>query len=152
MNTENTDWGKSVTGVVLCDNKVVLARHTYGAGKGKLIIPGGYLNKGETPEEAVKREYLEEVNLVVEPKQIIGIRFNPNDWYVAFYLEYVSGDIKSDEDENSEAVWMDADEALSRDDVPGLTKALIKAARDNKQGLCDTYYDGKREDNTLYAK
>ena len=41
MDKDNTNWGQSVTGVV----KVLLARHTYGGGKGKLIIPGGYVEK-----------------------------------------------------------------------------------------------------------
>ena len=39
MNTENTNWNQSVTGVVIKDGKVLLARHTYGGGKGMLIIP-----------------------------------------------------------------------------------------------------------------
>ena len=51
VGNENTNWGQSVTGVAIKDNKVLLARHTYGGGKGKLIIPGGYVNKGETPQE-----------------------------------------------------------------------------------------------------
>ena len=46
---DNTNWGQSVTGVVIKENKVLLARHTYGGGKGMLIIPGGYVNIGETP-------------------------------------------------------------------------------------------------------
>ena len=33
MNGENTCYKQSVTAVVLRDNKVLLARHTYGAGK-----------------------------------------------------------------------------------------------------------------------
>jgi len=55
MEQGNTNWGQSVTGVVIKDNKVLLARHTYGGGKGMLIIPGGYVNKGETPQEALRR-------------------------------------------------------------------------------------------------
>ena len=41
MGNENTNWGQSVTGVVIKENKVLLARHTYGGGKGMLIVPGG---------------------------------------------------------------------------------------------------------------
>ncbi len=33
MNGENTDWGKSVAGVVVHKGKALLVRHTYGAGK-----------------------------------------------------------------------------------------------------------------------
>lgn len=49
MNGENTCYKQSVTAVVIRAGKVLLARHTYGAGKNMLIVPGGYLNKGETP-------------------------------------------------------------------------------------------------------
>ena len=41
MGNENTNWGQSVTGIVINKGKVLLARHTYGGGKGKLIVPGG---------------------------------------------------------------------------------------------------------------
>ena len=132
---ENTNWCQSVTGVVIKEGKVLLARHTYGGGKGKLIIPGGYVNVGETPQEALKREFLEETKVEVEPLEIIGIRFNMKDWYIAFKAEYVSGEATSDNDENSEVVWMDIEEALSRDDVPELTKKLVEAAASGKSGL-----------------
>ena len=98
---DNTNWGQSVTGVVIKENKVLLARHTYGGGKGMLIIPGGYVNNGETPQDALIREYLEETKITVKPLNIIGIRFNMHDWYIAFRAEYVSGEAVSDGDEMS---------------------------------------------------
>ncbi len=63
MNTENTNWYQSVAAVCIKDGKVMLARHTYGSGKGKLIIPGGYAEIGESPQDAVKREFMEEVGI-----------------------------------------------------------------------------------------
>ncbi len=142
MESNNTNWCQSVTGVVIRDNKVLLARHTYGSGKGKLIIPGGYVEYGETPQEAVKREYLEETNIVVEPKNIIGIRFNAHDWYIAFEADYISGEPASDHDENSEVLWIGIDEALSRTDVPDLTKTLIQCALNASEGLISLPYQG----------
>lgn len=135
MDHENTNWGQSVTAVVIRDGKVLLARHTYGSGAGKLIIPGGYVNFGESPEDAVKREYMEETNIEIVPRRIIGIRFNVKCWYVAFRADYVSGEAISDGNENSEVIWMDVNEALQRDDVPGLTKHLIKSALSTDSGL-----------------
>ena len=41
MEEKNTNWQKSVCAVVLREGKVLLARHTYGAGKGLFITPGG---------------------------------------------------------------------------------------------------------------
>ena len=123
---ENTNWCQSVTGIVLNEGRVLLARHTYGGGAGKLIVPGGYVNRGESPEDAVRREVYEETSITVEPERIVGIRFNRQDWYVAFAARYVDGVPTSDGQENREVLWMDVEEALGRDDVPDLTKKLIE--------------------------
>lgn len=127
-NDENTNWSHSVTGIVLKNNQVLLVRHTYGNGIGKLIIPGGYVNWNETPQEAVKREIYEETKVIVEPDKIVGIRFNYHDWYVAFTAKYISGEPITDGNENSEVMWMDIVETFKRDDVTDLTKKIIKSA------------------------
>ena len=153
MNTENTNWNQSVTGVVIKDGKVLLGRHTYGGGKGMLIIPGGYVNFGETPQDALIREYMEETRVKVNPTDIIGIRFNMHDWYIAFRAEYVSGEATSDGDENSEVIWLAVEEALTREDVPDLTKKLIQSALSTESGLSYTEYNGstKHAPCSLYS-
>ena len=135
MENNNTNYGQSVTGVVIYEGKVLLARHTYGGGAGKLIVPGGYVEYNESPQDALVREYQEETGVTVVPRSIIGIRFNTHDWYVAFRADYVSGIPRSDGDENSEVIWVDVEQALSRDDVPDLTKKLIQSAVSDKDGL-----------------
>lgn len=142
MENGTTNWGQSVTGVVIKDNKVLLARHTYGGGKGLLIVPGGYVNVDETPQEALVREYMEETKVTVKPLDIIGIRFNMHDWYIAFRAEYVSGEASSDHEENSEVLWVDVEEALTREDVPELTKKLIESAVKQEAGLHKEEYNG----------
>lgn len=141
MNNDNTNWGQSVTGVVIHEEKVLLARHTYGKGSGKLILPGGYVQYNETPQDALVREYLEETGIKVEPENIIGIRFNIHDWYIAFRAKYISGTARSDNDENSEVIWIEIEEALKREDVPDLSKKLIQSAVSNKEGLRYTEYN-----------
>ena len=153
MNNENTNWGQSVTAVVIKDGKVLLARHTYGNGKNMLIIPGGYVNWNETPQDALKREFWEETKIEIEPKEIIGIRFNMHDWHVAFKAEYVAGEATSDNNENSEVLWIDVEEALAREDVPGLTKELIASAIKDNSGLQYKEYAGsaKHAPYSLYC-
>lgn len=141
MGNENTNWGQSVTAVVIRENKVLLARHTYGGGNGKLIVPGGYVENGETPQHALVREYLEETGITIEPENIIGIRFNMHDWYIAFRARYISGEARSDHDENSEVLWVDIEDALNREDVPDLTKKLIQSALSKDVGLQVTGYE-----------
>ena len=151
MGDDNTNWSQSVTGVVIKDSKVLLARHTYGSGKGLYIVPGGYVEYGETPMEAVKREFFEETGVTVEPKKIIGIRFNEKDWYVAFSAEYITGEANSDHDENDMVVWMEIEEALQRTDVPDLTKQLIRCALKEEDGFVRLPYAGRARPGYLYG-
>ena len=144
------DFNRSVVGVLICDGKVLLARHTYGPGKGKLIIPGGYIEEGEMPEEALAREFMEEVGITVRPLQLIGMRFNTKDWYAVFAVEHIAGQARSDRDENSEVVWMPVDEALSHDDVPDLSKKLIECALTSGWHTVD--YIGRNPPYKLYGK
>lgn len=148
---DKTNWSQSVTGVVIREGKVLLARHTYGGGKGMLIVPGGYVEQGELPEETLVREYLEETNITVKPREVIGIRCNTRDWYLAFLADYVSGEARSDGDENSEVVWMDVREALQREDVPDLTKKLIDCALEKGRGFQRLSYKTKSGNGFLYG-
>ncbi|MCR4721785.1 MAG: NUDIX hydrolase [Lachnospiraceae bacterium] len=147
---ENTNWSQSVAGVCFKDGKVLLARHTYGGGKGKLIIPGGYVKYGEEPEETLKREYMEETGITVKAGKLIGIRFNKKDWYAVFVAEYVEGEARSDGNENSEVIWMDLEEALKDDYVPGLTKEMIRKALAG-EGFGLTLYETDKVENHLYV-
>ena len=54
---------------------------------------------------------------------------------MAFRARYVFGEARSDHQENSEALWMDVEEVLLRQDVPDLTKKLIRSAISGKTGL-----------------
>ena len=146
----STNWSQSVAGVCLKDGKVLLARHTYGSGNGKLIIPGGYVKFGEVPEETLVREYLEETGVRVKAGRLLGIRFSAKDWYAVFAAEYVEGEARSDGDENSEVVWLDIGEALKDETVPGLTKTMIEQAL-KETGFELTPYQTTKQGNFLYV-
>lgn len=145
----STNWSQSVAGVCLKDGKVLLARHTYGSGNGKLIIPGGYVKFGEVPEETLVREYLEETGVRVKAGRLLGVRFSAKDWYAVFAAEYVEGEARSDGDENSEVVWLDVEEALKDETVPGLTKTMIEQAL-KETGFELTPYQTTKQGNFLY--
>ena len=72
------------------------------------------------------------------------LRQRKKDWYVAFSADYVSGHAVSDHNENSEVLWLDIDEALTREDVPDLTKKLIQCALHKENGFVQIPYDGTR--------
>ena len=53
--------------LVIKDNQVLLVKHTYGAAKGKYLIPGGFSEEGEMPQTTAERE----VNIVTTTQQLI---------------------------------------------------------------------------------
>lgn len=144
METGTTDWERSVGVVVVRDGKVLLGRHTYGPGRGLLIIPGGYLDEGETPEDAARREVLEETGITVAIERLCALRFNAHDWYAIFSARYVLGEAMPGDEENSEVVWVGCEETLVRDDVPELTKVALRCALEG-DGLGPRPYEHSRE-------
>lgn len=150
-NEENTNWCQSVGGIVMKENEVLLVRHTYGSGKGKLIIPGGYVKWGETPQAAVQREVLEETTVAAVPAKLIGIRFNLKDWYVVFLMDYIDGTPNSDNNENNEALFMDINEAVKSPDVPNLTRVLLQGVIDKKHNAFENIPFTSNEKHGAYS-
>lgn len=74
---EYSDWANCV--VLSDDNEVTLLRHyRYAADTSVLEIPGGHIDEGETPEEAIRRELEEEIGLVNADIHKVGLTYvNP---------------------------------------------------------------------------
>lgn len=90
------------------------------------------------------RELMEETGITAKPVKLLAVRFSEQDWYAAFLAAYTGGIPRSDGDENDRVVWMDWEEALSRPDVPDLSKKLITAALSGG-GLTPIDYAPQRE-------
>ena len=65
----------ATAGAIVIDSggRLLLLKHVFRAGSG-WGIPGGFIHAGEQPEEAVRRELLEEVGLELESVKLIFIR------------------------------------------------------------------------------
>lgn len=149
----NDNYCLSVGCIVRKSNQVLLVRHTYGGAKGKPLIPGGFCHENELPEEAAVREVFEEANITAEVKRMLGIRCDRKTWYMLFEMDYVDGIPTSDMDENSEALFCEISEALTRDDCTEMTKvSLRKCLKDSAEYLYSDieYKAHKGADYTLY--
>lgn len=123
----------TVCGIVEIDSKVLLVRHTYGAAKDRILVPGGYVEENELPTTAIEREILEETGVVVKVKSLLSVQFKINQWCPVFICEYVSGIPKSDNYENSEILLLDIDEAINREDITNMSRELLKIYKTNKK-------------------
>lgn len=55
------------------DGQLLLLRRGISPGRGKWVMPGGFVDRGELPAEAAVREAAEEVGLTVEAGPLIGV-------------------------------------------------------------------------------
>jgi ADP-ribose pyrophosphatase YjhB (NUDIX family) len=61
------------TVVRLDDGQVVLVRRAIDPGYGRLALPGGFVEQGETVEDGARRETWEETGLRVRLKELLGV-------------------------------------------------------------------------------
>lgn len=138
--TEQNNKSFAVCGIVEIDNKILLVRHTYGTAKDRILLPGGYVKENELPTTAIEREIFEETSIICKSKDLFSVQFKTEQWCAVFTADYVSGDPKSDGYENSEVLLLSVDEALSRDDLTNMSREILKAYKDNKNGLKKSDY------------
>ena len=111
---------------------ILLARHTNSPTRFFTAL-AGFLEAGESIEDAVHREVFEEVGLRVRNVQYFGSQpwpF-PHSLMIAFTADYVSGTIRIDESEIAEASWFGPDDPFPSVPPLGLSIAghLIQAHR-----------------------
>ena len=63
----------AVIGLVTAGRNVMLVRRGVEPAKGQWALPGGYMDAGEMPDEALAREIKEEVGLELEAGRLLGI-------------------------------------------------------------------------------
>ncbi|MBQ8557026.1 MAG: NUDIX domain-containing protein [Clostridia bacterium] len=135
----------SASCVVIHEGCVLLVKHTYGAVKGKYLIPGGFSELLEMPQRTAEREVLEETNVTVNAEKLVAVRFTEKEVWCIFSAAYVSGTPASDGCENDEAIFMPVEEALASELVVETTKVIIRAVqRADKSGLAkSTFVNGR---------
>ena len=94
---------------------------------GRYSIIAGFVEPGETLEEAVAREVLEEVSIEVRDIRYFGSQpwpF-PNSLMLGFTAQYASGEIRIDEDEIEDAGWYTPDNLPDLPDGISISRQLI---------------------------
>lgn len=100
------------TAVIIKDQKLLVAKRNEEPWKGEWDFIGGYAQKGETPEEAHKREVKEELGVDCDIT-LIG-SFPGTAEYKGFgfpvvsfaYLTELKGEVHLNKEENSEVAWV----------------------------------------------
>jgi len=88
------------------DSKIVLLKRGIDPQKGKWVIPGGYVDRGEVVETAAIRETEEECGITIQINRLLGIYSYPGyiPVVIVFLAEYLSGNL-TPRDETIESTW-----------------------------------------------
>ncbi len=92
----------------------------YGEWKGFWEFPGGKMEEGETPQEALKREIMEELGIEIKVGELITkIEYDYPTFHLSmdcFFVEIISGDLILKEHED--AKWLTKEELDSVNWLP----------------------------------
>ena len=81
--------------IVEIKDKIVLLKRAVEPEKGKWVVPGGYVDRGEKVETATLREIKEECGIDVRIKNLLGVYSYPG-WLevvIVYVAEYQSGEL-----------------------------------------------------------
>ena len=96
--------------IIPSERGVVLIRRANEPFEGRWALPGGFVEVGETVEEAAYREAAEETGLAVEVARLVGVYSDPerdprgHNVSVAFLARVLSGDLVAATDASEVAV------------------------------------------------
>lgn len=99
---------KVVAAIIFDKGKVFATQRGYGEFKGGWEFPGGKIEEGETPQEALKREIMEELETQIRVgERIDTIEYDYPNFHLSmdcFEAEIISGDLVLKEHEDSK--WL----------------------------------------------
>ena len=103
---------KVVAAVIKKENKIFATARGYGEYKGWWEFPGGKIEPGETPEQALKREIREELTAEIKVGELIRtVEYDYPSFHLSmdcFWAEIVSGELELKE--AMDAKWLSREE------------------------------------------
>jgi ADP-ribose pyrophosphatase YjhB (NUDIX family) len=98
-------------GIVELDNRIVLLRRSIQPQKGKWVMPGGYVDRGEAVQAAAIRETEEECGLKSRITRLLGV-YSYSGYVpviIVYVTEYISGNLISGDETLEAKLFLEAE-------------------------------------------
>ena len=122
---------KVVAAIIIHENKIFATQRGYGEFKDGWEFPGGKIEPGETPQEALVREIKEELDIEIEVKDFLEtVEYDYPDFHLSmdcFFCSIRSGEMVLKEHEA--AKWLTVETLDSVDWLPA-DQGLIEGIRE----------------------
>lgn len=119
---------KVVAAIIVHDNKIFATQRGYGDFKGGWEFPGGKIEPEETPQEALKREIMEELGIEIMVGELIDtVEYDYPTFHLSmqcFWSKVISGNPILREHEA--AKWLTKEELYSVDWLPADVSLIEK--------------------------
>lgn len=130
-----------VAAVISNEDKIFATARGYGEFKGQWEFPGGKIERGEAPQEALAREIQEELDVKIEVGDLIDtIEYDYPSFHLSmdcFWCVVTDGEITLKEAED--ARWLSKDELYSVDWLPAdmelIEKLVLSIKRLERRGF-----------------
>lgn len=123
----------AVSAVIVEQGRVLLIRRGHDPGAGWLTFPGGKVEWGETAEQALIREVLEETGLQVQPLKLLAcsdlLQRDANGKLLQHFViltwncRRTGGTLRAGSDA-AETIWLDAEQLCNASDMPDNVRTL----------------------------
>ncbi|MEK3991838.1 NUDIX hydrolase [Robertmurraya sp. FSL R5-0851] len=158
---KKTERGKvwlAVAGLVINEHgEWLVVKKKYGGLKGKWSLPAGFVDEGETADEAVIREVKEETGLTCRVDQLLGVRTGVikheiSDNMIMFLLQQtvLEESIVIQENELYEAAFILPDQLLDENTASIMLAYMVEAMRSQERMNVDSIDPGQQFGYTSY--
>ena len=138
---------------VFAGAKILVVQEARGPFQGKWGLPKGFVNEGESPEQAVLRELGEETNLEGEVVGLSGVRTTLKSGAPSVFLCYdvavENTQTTTDDDEISRIQWVNMEESSTLDWISKTMRSLAVEGWTSRAHMTNQFTD--REPDTPYA-
>lgn len=121
---------KVVAAIIICEDRVFATQRGYGEFKGGWEFPGGKIEEGETPQQALVREIKEELDTDIEVGELLDtVEYDYPEFHLSmdcFLCKVISGDLILKE--HQAAKWLKKEELNSVDWLPADLGLIRKIA------------------------